>query len=188
MAVIQSPIAGEALYYSIYKTGIGFGYVVASGLGLLEAALPASIGIDDLESALQGLLFGGHGNNMVTKRAAELLTRYFAGEKVDFALPFDKSNWTAFQTGVYQVVGKIPYGSVKTYGEVARLLGKPRAARGVGSAMARNHLPIIIPCHRVIGSSGDLTGYSAPGGKVMKQRLLDMEAAISKAKSMPKKV
>lgn len=117
------------------------------------------------------------GENAVTQQAAALLARYFAGERVDFDLPVDERGFTPFQREVYGAVAHIGYGAVKSYAEVAREIGRPRAARGVGSAMARNPLPIIIPCHRVVGSGGALIGYSAPGGVATKRALLRMEAA-----------
>jgi methylated-DNA-[protein]-cysteine S-methyltransferase len=83
--------------------------------------------------------------------------------------------FTPFQQRVYRAVMKIPFGEVMSYGGIARMIGQPEAARGIGGAMARNPLPIIIPCHRVVGSSGKLTGYSAPGGIASKSWLLEME-------------
>jgi len=82
---------------------------------------------------------------------------------------------TPFFTRVYETVKKIPPGKSLTYGEVARLAGTPRAARAIGQAMARNPIPLIIPCHRVIGSSGKLVGFSALDGIKLKSKLLEIE-------------
>lgn len=97
---------------------------------------------------------------------------YFAGQRIFFEIPI-KLVGTPFQKMVWQEVLKIPFAETKSYGQIARLLGKPGAARAVGMAMNRNPLPIIIPCHRVIGSNGSLTGYAS--GIWRKRWLLDHE-------------
>jgi methylated-DNA-[protein]-cysteine S-methyltransferase len=163
-------------YRSLYETSLGAGGVVASERGVLEVFLPfAGKNKGELSAEMADLYPLARGDNQVTRQAAELLRRYFSGERVIITIPLDLVGCTDFQTAVYGVVAAIPYGSVRTYGEVAALLGRPRAARGVGTAMAANRLPIIIPCHRVVGSSGALTGYSAPGGVVSKKWLLELE-------------
>ncbi len=85
---------------------------------------------------------------------------------------------TLFQRKVYQVLLKIPKGQVRTYAQVARMIGQPRAARAVGQALKRNRWAPEIPCHRVVASDGTLGGYSAPGGLAAKRRLLRREGAI----------
>jgi methylated-DNA-[protein]-cysteine S-methyltransferase len=90
-------------------------------------------------------------------------------------VPLDLRDLTDFQRRVSLACRQIPWGETRTYGELASRIGSPRAARAVGSVMARNRLPIVIPCHRVLGSGGRLGGYSAPGGLDMKQRLLRLE-------------
>ncbi len=82
---------------------------------------------------------------------------------------------TPFERKVYEAVLKIPKGQVRTYGQIARAIGRPKAARAVGQALKRNQWAPKIPCHRVISSSGDLGGYSAPGGPARKRRLLKKE-------------
>jgi len=81
---------------------------------------------------------------------------------------------TAFQQQVWKALRRIPYGQTKTYGEIAKQIGKPNAARAVGRACATNHVPIVIPCHRVVGNSGDLTGYR--WGVSRKEKLLAQES------------
>lgn len=100
------------------------------------------------------------------------LTAYFAGELTDFDLPLHLHG-TPFQRSVWAELRKIPYGETRTYGELAEILGKPGASRAVGLANGRNPVGIIVPCHRVIGASGSLTGYG--GGLDRKQRLLAFE-------------
>jgi methylated-DNA-[protein]-cysteine S-methyltransferase len=179
----RNPVAGN--YRSLYETFLGAGGVVASERGILEVILPfGGMKEGELLAEMEDLYPVARGDNQVTRQAAELLRRYFAGERVNFTIPLDLGGCTDFQTAVYGVVVAIPYGSVMTYGEVAALLGRPRAARGVGTAMAANRLPIIIPCHRVVGSSGALTGYSAPGGVVSKKWLLELERVDAAAALM----
>ncbi|HET6420278.1 MAG TPA: methylated-DNA--[protein]-cysteine S-methyltransferase [Geobacteraceae bacterium] len=163
------------IFYSIYETSTGFGGVVASSEGLIEVLLPVSISVDEIKSQIKQLYPRVTGENTLTGNAAELLRDYFNGQKVSFELPLDLGNCTEFSLLVYKSVSRIPYGSVKNYAEVAAETGSPKASRGVGSVMAGNTIPIIIPCHRVIGSDGKMTGYSAPGGTEMKSILLQME-------------
>jgi len=87
----------------------------------------------------------------------------------------DWDQLTAFQRSVLTVVGKIAHGTVLTYGDVARKIGKPNAVRAVGGAIGANPWPVLVPCHRVIGTSGKLVGFSAPGGVATKKRMLEME-------------
>ncbi|TDD61837.1 methylated-DNA--[protein]-cysteine S-methyltransferase [Actinomadura darangshiensis] len=103
---------------------------------------------------------------------AAQLTAYFAGELTDFDLPLNL-NGTPFQQSVWAALQEIPYGETVTYGELAVELGKPSASRAVGLANGRNPVGVIVPCHRVVGSTGSLTGYG--GGLDRKRYLLDFE-------------
>ena len=87
----------------------------------------------------------------------------------------DLSRATPFQKKVYGVMSTIPFGQVRTYRWLAQNIGNPRALRAVGSANARNRWPVVIPCHRIVGSDGSLTGFSAPGGLALKEELLRLE-------------
>jgi methylated-DNA-[protein]-cysteine S-methyltransferase len=100
------------------------------------------------------------------------LAAYFNGELQQFDLLLAPAG-TAFQLSVWEALRKIPYGQLASYGEIAAAIGNPKAVRAVGGANARNPIPIIIPCHRVIGSDGSLTGFG--GGLTTKQRLIDLE-------------
>ncbi|MFC9948015.1 methylated-DNA--[protein]-cysteine S-methyltransferase [Streptomyces pratensis] len=104
--------------------------------------------------------------------AARQLDAYFAGELTEFDLPLDLAG-TPFQRSVWAELVRIPYGETRSYGELAEHLGKPGASRAVGLANGKNPVGIIVPCHRVIGASGSLTGYG--GGLDRKQRLLAFE-------------
>jgi len=103
------------------------------------------------------------------------LSQYLDGKRQVFNLSLDWSMMTSFQRQVLKLVYAIPYGDVLTYGEIAHRLGKPGAARAVGRANATNPMPLVIPCHRVVGSDGKLHGYGAPGGVATKAWLLELE-------------
>ena len=106
----------------------------------------------------------------------EQLAAYANGQPVPFTrVRYALPPLTEFQQAVIDCVRRIPYGQVRTYGEVAAAVGYPGAARAVGTVMSGNRLPIIIPCHRVVASGGKLGGYSAPRGIELKQWLLDLE-------------
>jgi methylated-DNA-[protein]-cysteine S-methyltransferase len=107
------------------------------------------------------------------RAAAEQLRQYFAGERQQFELALEPEG-TAFQRLVWSGLLSVPYARTIDYGELARRVGNPRAARAVGAANGRNPIPIIIPCHRVIGADGSLTGYG--GGLGRKRALLELEA------------
>jgi len=107
---------------------------------------------------------------------ASLLERYAAGEAIDFSdVLVDLEHLTPFARRVVSACRSISRGEVRSYGELAAACGSPGAARAVGSVMAKNRYPLIVPCHRVVGSGGGLGGYSAPDGLRMKRRLLEME-------------
>ena len=172
----RNSVAGK--YRSLFSARLGFGGVVAGEEGLIEVFLPfAGESEDEMAKRITLLYPQAVSENRVTRKAALLLEKYFNGERVDFDIPVDGRGFTLFQSAVYAAVARIPRGEVKSYGEIALQIGRPRGARGVGMAMAHNPLPIIIPCHRVVGASGALTGYSAAGGVMSKKWLLLMEGA-----------
>lgn len=106
------------------------------------------------------------------------LERYFSGEPTSFEdVAIDFGDRQQFQLDLYAEARKIPWGETVTYGELANALDFPGGARGVGQAMGRNPVPIIMPCHRVLASGNALRGFSAPGGIATKQRLLELERA-----------
>ncbi len=109
--------------------------------------------------------------------AVRQLREYFAGQRTDFDLPLEPLG-TAFQRGVWKRLEEIPYGETISYGELARRVGNPKASRAVGAANGQNPIPIVIPCHRVIGSNGKLTGFG--GGLPTKEKLLDLEKEVGR--------
>jgi methylated-DNA-[protein]-cysteine S-methyltransferase len=116
-------------------------------------------------------------------RARRQLDEYFGGTRIAFELPVEPEG-TAFQCGVWRELQRIPYGTTISYGTLAQRIGKPSASRAVGAANGRNPISILIPCHRVIGANGDLTGYA--GGMARKNALLRLEAGrIENFRLMP---
>lgn len=112
------------------------------------------------------------------RRAIEGITALYAGTADDLHdVPLDERGIDDFRRAVYAAAREIPPGSTRSYGEVARAIGRPDAARDVGMALARNPCPILVPCHRVVAANGALTGFSAPGGLATKRRMLELEGA-----------
>lgn len=138
------------------------------------------LGIVEEDGRLIQVVFGDKGcpqdlnvlETPLIARAGQQLFEYFGQRRKEFDLPF-RLTGTDFQKSCWYAVSKIPYGETRTYREVALSLGKPKAVRAMGSANGKNPLPIIVPCHRVIGSDGSLTGYG--GGLEAKRYLLNLE-------------
>ena len=156
-----------SLACSVIASPVGKLKLVASDKGLVavlwESDDPKRVPLNDpLEEKSHPILV----------RAARQLEEYFAGKRSSFNLPLDMRG-TPFQKNVWEALLAIPFGETRTYGELARRLGTPRAARAVGAASGRNPISIIVPCHRLIGSAGELTGFA--GGLDAKARLLDLE-------------
>lgn len=110
--------------------------------------------------------------------AMEQLRDYFDGRRQSFSVPLDWQGISPFQERVLRAALDIPYGQTRTYGELAADLGQPGASRAVGVALGKNPLPIVIPCHRVLGNQGRLQGYSAPDGLTKKTWLLKLEGVL----------
>jgi methylated-DNA-[protein]-cysteine S-methyltransferase len=109
----------------------------------------------------------------VLREAVAQLTAYYAGERSGFDLPLDLSAGTPFQQSVWDALRSIPSGGTTSYAELARRLGRPQAARAIGAAVGRNPVSVVVPCHRVLGTDGSLTGYA--GGLERKTALLQLE-------------
>jgi O-6-methylguanine DNA methyltransferase len=155
------------------QTAWGWVGIASSPGGLLALTLPEPT----QERALKPLLERWDGEQLHDDPRLDglktKLQRYFDGQRVLFDEPLDLRAATAFQGRVWSAVRDIPCGETRSYGQIARQVGSPGAARAVGQAMATNPLPIIVPCHRVIGSGGNLCGFG--GGLDLKRRLLEME-------------
>jgi methylated-DNA-[protein]-cysteine S-methyltransferase len=113
-----------------------------------------------------------------TAEAAAEIRQYLEGKRREFSIPIDWSLLRPFQCQVLQLTFAIPYGETRTYGDIAAQMGKPRAARAVGRAQATNPMPLVIPCHRVVGRDGKLHGYGGGNGLPTKEWLLKMEGAL----------
>jgi methylated-DNA-[protein]-cysteine S-methyltransferase len=111
--------------------------------------------------------------------ARRQLASYFEGELRDFSLAVDLRPYADFGRAILELLARVPYGSTTTYGALAADAGRPRAARAVGTVMNRNPIPIVLPCHRVVGSDGKLVGYA--GGLDRKELLLRLEGALLQA-------
>jgi len=155
--------------YKIYDSPVDTLLLLADERGLLEVRF-AGNHADALTQLEGGWSEGGD----VLVDCTKQLDAYFAGELTVFDLPLVYSG-TDFQQQVMRALRDIPYGKTCSYGEMAKRLGRDGAARAVGSANRRNPLPIIVPCHRVIGANGDLTGFA--GGLDIKRKLLTIESA-----------
>lgn len=145
-------------------------FTMQSPIGLLT--------IEETDGAITALRFGGETVSPpptpLLQRAAQQLTEYFAARRRRFDLPL-RPQGTAFQQAAWSALCDIPYGQTRTYAQQAAAIGRPKACRAVGMANHCNPLPLFIPCHRVIGAGGKLTGYA--GGLAVKRFLLELEQA-----------
>ncbi|NES16238.1 MULTISPECIES: methylated-DNA--[protein]-cysteine S-methyltransferase [Micromonospora] len=119
----------------------------------------------------------GEPGDAVAGRALAELRAYFAGELTEFTVPVAVPRGSEFERAVWREMTRIPYGETLTYGEVAKAVGDPGAARAVGVACNRNPVPVIVPCHRIVGAGGKLVGFG--GGLPRKVTLLELEAAVA---------
>lgn len=119
-----------------------------------------------------------HRTNSYTEQAAIELTEYFSGKRTSFTVPLSFHSGTTFQRKVWEALYQIPYGETRSYLDIAQAVDSPKAVRAIGQANSKNPIPIIIPCHRVIGKNGKLTGYlgsSKQDGLTIKKFLLQLE-------------
>lgn len=154
-------------FYKTMKSPVGLLTLIAGERGLTailwENDAPARVRIDTVCE---------DNTHAVLVETEKQLGEYFAGRRTDFSLPLDMHG-TEFQKKVWQGLLSIPYGQTRSYGELARQIGQPTASRAVGAANGKNPISIVVPCHRVIGSSGKLTGFA--GGLDVKEFLLNLE-------------
>lgn len=159
----------DTIYYDEIDSPVGTLRLVADGRGLREIRFERE---RHPKQAYPGWVRAA----APLKSARVQLQEYFAGERRHFELPLHPVG-TPFQLEVWQELGRIPYGATISYGELARRIDKPQAVRAVGAANGRNPLPIVLPCHRVIGANGSLTGFG--GGLPTKRYLLDLEDRVA---------
>jgi O-6-methylguanine DNA methyltransferase len=160
---------------TIFETRIGWIGIAYSERGLAAIQLPRSTRAQTLAELRRDYPTGELIDDAPAAIEGEL-HEYVEGRRREFDLPLDWSAVKPFQRAVMNVLSQIPFGETRSYAWVARQIGNPNAARAVGRAVGANPIPIIIPCHRVIGSDGSLTGYG--GGLPLKKRLLQLEGAI----------
>jgi methylated-DNA-[protein]-cysteine S-methyltransferase len=157
--------------YDVFSTGPGWVACAVSPLGLAAVTIAHptrrealdAIGAEDTDPE----------SDITVAEITGQLAAYFQGGRPLFDFTLDYGKATAFQRAVWEATRSIPYGETRSYGWVARSISKPAAVRAVGQALGRNPLAIVVPCHRVIGSDGDLTGFG--GGVDLKRRLLALE-------------
>ena len=155
------------MIYTHLDTSIGPLLLLGEGHVLRSIRFPKNGRAQDAEPGWIKSTLGAVGE------AVKQLREYFDGRRAEFDLPLQPEG-TPFQLGVWKRLEEIPYGTTISYGELARRVGNPAASRAVGAANGRNPIPIVIPCHRVIGASGKLTGFG--GGLPVKEALLGLES------------
>lgn len=161
------------LKYSVFNTKAGWMAILGSIRGLRCVTLPQP-SAEEARQLLSGNLKNASQQPPLFEDLIKRLRAYFEGDRVDFTDALDPQEASPFQCEVWQKTRLIPYGETRSYSWVAEQIGKPKAARGVGHALSRNPLPIIVPCHRVIASNGSLRGFR--GGLEMKGYLLSLES------------
>jgi O-6-methylguanine DNA methyltransferase len=162
----------ETVWWSEVPSQFGTFGVASTGRGVLTMLLPRDpLGHEEIIRKLSpsAVIVPDDGHNA---EAVGQLEEYLAGERQTWDLELDMRG-TPFQIAVWKAVYEVPFGETASYGEIARWIGNPAAVRAVGAANGANPLPPVVPCHRIIGSNGKLTGYG--GGLPLKQKLLDLE-------------
>jgi methylated-DNA-[protein]-cysteine S-methyltransferase len=167
--------AAPLIQWDVIESPLGPIYAAASAKGVcsVEFGVSADAFLDSLDP-----LACTEWNPAALAAVTGQLREYFSGARSHIDLPVDLARLTPFQKKVLQTARRIPPGTVWTYGQMARTIGKPRASRAVGQALGRNPVPIVIPCHRVIAGDGSLGGYSGGGGLKSKRLLLHIEGAL----------
>ncbi len=160
--------------FTIFKVQAGWIGLVGSEKGIQRIYLP---GLDraELRERIRREFPEYAENPSFLEIPEKQIKEYFSGNRTEFDFPLDISKATPFQKRVYKVMSGIPFGEIRTYRWLAQKIGNPKALRAVGNANGKNRWPIVIPCHRIVGSSGGLTGFSAAGGLDLKAFLLKLE-------------
>lgn len=165
------------IYFSSFSTPIGQVFVAKNSRGVCRISFPHNTESDFQHAFFKKAATPIERNDTSLQYEITALRAYFAGKQVAFDFPLDISSGTPFQTKVWKKLQDIPYGECRSYRWVAEQIGSPGASRAVGSANHRNPLPPVIPCHRVIGSDGQLTGYAS--GLAIKKWLLENESRVA---------
>ncbi len=171
--------ADSEVHFALFPTGIGGCGIAWSGELIVATFLPEKTSAETTArlTARTGATKGAP--PQFIQRAVQAITALLEGDKTDLSfIACDFSGVDTFSARVYAATRAIPAGETRTYGDVASQVGNKQFAQRVGQALGRNPFPIIVPCHRVVGASGRLTGFSAPGGVETKLRLLEIEGAL----------
>jgi methylated-DNA-[protein]-cysteine S-methyltransferase len=170
-------MAAKPISYAVWPTAWGPVGGVAAEEGLCQFILP-HYSLADLKALLAFENKGAAENPSAFAELAELTRQYFNGQSVDFSAIACQMPGQATLAGmVLRYCRTIPYGQTVSYSRLAQLIERPDAARAVASALGRNAIPLVIPCHRVVYAGGKLGGFSAPGGEDLKRRMLTLEKA-----------
>ncbi len=161
-------------YFTIFEVPLGWMGLVGCRLGILRIHLPM-MERKEVFDLIQMEFAACVEEEEFFKNEVWQIQEYFGGIRKVFQFALDLSSATLFQKRVYETLLTIPFGEIRTYAWVARTIGDPKALRAVGNANGKNRWPLVVPCHRVVGSNGFLTGFSAPGGVDLKARLLSHE-------------
>lgn len=162
--------------FMLFETALGVCGLSWSDEGLLRVQLPDRDAATTAARLAKGAQRAGTALPDFAADAAERLARYAGGDVVDFTdVPLDFAGLATFEASVYRALRRVARGSTVTYGELAALAGSAGAAQAVGTAMARNPWPVVVPCHRVLAAGNKAGGFSAPGGLKTKMKLLAME-------------
>ncbi len=164
----------QQLNYIIFNTDLGWVGILGSAKGLLRTTLPHP-STQEIRQLLGDSINQASWSPRLFADLIQRLKLYFSAHRVNFPDKLDLSGATAFQRKVWETTRLIPYGETKSYAWVAEQIKHPKALRAVGQALGRNPLPIIVPCHRVVASSGGLGGFT--GGIEVKKRLLHLEGS-----------
>jgi len=160
--------------FVVFQTKLGWMGLVGNEKGVQRIYLPEPSREDLVERITREFPNGQEGDQALAEAKKEIL-EYLDGRRKKFEIPLDLSWATPFQQKVYQTMLAIPFGRVQTYRWLAEKIGNPKGLRAVGSANGKNRCPLVVPCHRIVGSDGRLTGFSAPGGLELKAELLRLE-------------
>lgn len=169
--------------YSLFKTRWGWFGILGCESGLLRTCLPMAFKEAAQRRLLSGIKDAVPAKNTFRRLEKDILA-YYKGRYVDFSeIAVCLDGLTTFQQEVLAALRQVTYGHTVSYGELARRVKNPNAARAIGTVMAQNPLPLIIPCHRVIKTDGSLGYFSAAGGVDTKKRMLDLEKSVTPASS-----
>ncbi len=172
----SKPLRPMPAAYITFPTMFGVSAIAWNDAGLCRVQLPDSDEAATARRVARGDVPRADDVPAAMQAVIDLITRHLSGSTVDYgAVTLDTEGVGAFESAVYAALRKVPAGTTTTYGALAKAVGSPGAAQAVGITMSRNPWPVVVPCHRVLGASQAMVGFSAPGGIATKQRLLRLE-------------